>query len=102
MAEGYRQRLGTVQLSPTQILNPQMVANLKQLAADQTNSEKQRTMLEQAQAGRKISDDYEKRAYALSDTHFGKPSQFKRESLHSDKTIEAESDEEQDVELLYR
>ena len=59
-----------------------------------------------------MSDDYTKRAYALSDTHFGqKPplesqlvgkAKVNRDSLNSSKTIEMVSDEENDIDELYR
>ena len=47
------------------------VAGIRNLAALQTSSERQRTALESALTGRRLSDDYETRAYALSDSHFG-------------------------------
>ena len=64
---------------------------------------RRRTILEEP-VGRKTSDDYEIRAHTRSDNHFGAPSQFKQrqESLASDETIEMLSDDENDVDDLYR
>ena len=70
---------------------------------DDTEVGRQRSIVERnGNIGRKISDDYTRRAYALSDTHFGQASQFKRESINSNKTIEVASDESDEVDELYR
>ena len=85
--------------------NTTIIPGLAALAA-QTASERQRTLLERTADNRKLSDDYEARAYAISDAHFGtRESQLnngKRESINSSKTIEADSDDENEVDELYR
>ena len=64
----------TVESSPmrrkqtTKAFSKDAFANL----AAQTASERQRSILERGGTSRKVSDDYEKRMYALSDKHFGK------------------------------
>ena len=58
-------------LQDNHISNVSVAVGIKSLAALQTASERQRTALESALAGRRLSDDYETRAYALSDSHFG-------------------------------
>lgn len=82
-------------------MNPAFKIALKNLAAaDQTASERKRTILDSV--SRRVSDDYTKRAYALSDTHFGQKPMDKRESINSSETIEMVSDDENDIDELYR
>ena len=52
-------------------------------------------------ADRRVSHDYTRRAHALSDTHFGRSATFKRESINSNVTIEALTDDEEDIDAFY-